>query len=136
MTTTLSHPTTGLVIFSHKELASPDNGAVVLATGFAEYLIKLRVEFGLPMIVNSCCRTEAHNASLKGAHPRSLHLMHNPFHEIDGTAAIDIHVESGMLRGRLVATAWERGWSIGIGKTFTHLDTRFLADLPQKMFVY
>lgn len=90
----LLHPVTGKVLFSRTELASSDTGEMKLATGFDNLLIELRLAFGSPMVVNSCCRTRAHNTKV-GGNPRSLHMMDNPVHPIDGTAAIDISAKSG-----------------------------------------
>ncbi len=134
--TTLLHPATGMVIFSHKELASPDTGEVLLADKFAEELIKLRALFGMPMHVNSCCRTQAHNTSLPGAHPRSLHLMHNSVHDIDGTAAIDVAVGNAAMTRRLLVVAIRLGWSFGLGKSFVHLDRRDFAKMEPGSFGY
>ena len=132
----LAHPETGRTLFSHAELATRDTLEVRLATGFAEELIRLRVLFGRPMHVTSCSRTQAHNREVRG-HPRSLHLMDNPVHDIDGTAAIDVRVDGGSpaVRG-LVVVALRLGWSVGLAKSFVHLDYRALANLPPAAFGY
>jgi len=92
--------------------------------------------FGSPMVVNSCCRSRAYNIKV-GGNPRSLHMMDNPVHPIDGTAAVDISATGGgVIRLALVKAALDLGWSVGIAKTFTHLDRRDLAGLTPAMFTY
>ena len=51
----------GKILFSDKELACRHCGKLVLAPGFAEKLKELRLEFGLPMTLSSCCRCSEHN---------------------------------------------------------------------------
>jgi len=41
--------------------------------GFVNWLGALRQKVGKPFIINSACRTPAHNKAV-GGHPRSLHL--------------------------------------------------------------
>ncbi len=122
----------GKTLFSHAELCST-TGVVQLATGFADRLLALRLAFGRPMTVTSCCRERDQNA-LIGGHPRSLHLMQSA-HGLAGTAAIDVRVPAED-RGPLFILAWDRGWSVGVGLEFLHLDLRCLANLPQRLFGY
>ena len=93
--------------------------------------------FGRPMIVapGGGCRSADYNRLLNPpGHPRSLHLMQSP-HGLAGTAAIDVRVPP-QDRMPLVILACERGWSVGVARSFIHLDCRFLAGLPQRMFGY
>ena len=46
----------GKILFSDKELACRHCGKLILAPGFDEKLKELRLEFGLPMTLSSCCR--------------------------------------------------------------------------------
>lgn len=124
-----------VLLFSHVELACPATGIVRLADGFAVHLVDLRVAFGQPMRVNSCCRSEVHNKAI-GGHPHSLHVFDHPHHPINGTAAIDIATPDGPARARLARLAWLRGWSVGRGHGFLHLDCRHLAGLAQARFSY
>ena len=80
----------GAILFSYAELACKATGVVQLAAGWADALKSLRLAFGRPMIVTSCCRSIEHNVRI-GGHPRSLHLMQSA-HGLDGTAAIDVRV--------------------------------------------
>lgn len=122
-------------LFSHEELQCPATKVVKLADGFTFALRDLRVAWGRPMKVNSCCRSEAHNKAI-GGHPKSLHVYDFPVHPINGTAAIDIATPDNLARTNLHLLAWSMGWSIGHGRNFLHLDRRDLAGLPQRMFGY
>jgi hypothetical protein len=118
----IEHPTTKQVLFSRGELAS-DDGTVRLAPGFQAALRDLRLDFGRPMRVNSCCRTPEHNKRVGGA-SSSFHLTEgNPLCE-GGTCAIDIAVPDGGYRHKLMTVALAAGWSVGNYKTFIHLDRR------------
>ena len=129
----------GRVLFSAEELASPDTGVVRLHPGFAEALRELRLAYGKAMIVNSCCRTAAHNDQV-GGHPRSLHVYDSPHHAARGqagTLAIDVRYGNGGEGWQLVAAAQRLGWSIGVAKTFVHLDRRDLIGLgAPALFTY
>lgn len=126
--------------FTDAELACPSSGKVILAPGFRGALNDLRHEFGEPMKVNSACRSPEHNAKI-GGNLRSLHMIGNPGYVFNGraldTCAVDIHTPDGAYRARLIRMALLRGWSVGVAKTFTHLDlrTRF-TTLPQQVFTY
>ena len=126
----------GAVLFAHDELASPDTGKVGLAAGFAGRLKDLRQAFGEPMVVTSACRSRVYNEQI-GGHPRSLHVYDQPHHDVSGCAAIDVLTTDSTYRARLVATALDFGWSVGIGDGFVHLDRRDLGDVgPQVLFTY
>lgn len=135
-----------MTYFDPSELQCPKAEIVVLAPGFAPALAALRHDFGRPMRVNSCCRSADHNRAI-GGHPRSLHLLRNPYwtyppgHDCAGspveTCAIDIAVPDGPYRGALIAAAWNAGFSVGVARTFVHLDARSLVlGLPQTSFLY
>lgn len=121
--------------FSDAELACPSTGKVILADGFRAALNDLRHEFGEPMTVNSACRSPEHNAKV-GGNPNSFHMFGNAKWGTD-TCAVDIATPDGSYRARLIRVAMLRGWSVGVAKTFTHLDlrTRYTA-LPQQVFTY
>jgi hypothetical protein len=121
--------------FSHKELACRSTGIVKLADGFLERLIQLREEYNRPMKVNSCCRSASYNRYV-GGHPRSLHVYDYPAHETEGTCAIDIKMHTGFDKGELVNVAWRLGWSVGVHKSFIHLDQRGLIGKTQTLFTY
>ena len=121
------------LLFSHEELESPDTHEVRLADGFALELIRLRVAWGKPMVVNSACRSAAHNTAI-GGHPRSLHIYDVNPHGLNGCAAIDIATPNAPQRAGLRRLAWGMGWPIGLGRGFLHLDRRDLAGLAQRAF--
>lgn len=121
--------------FTHKELACPVTGVVKLAPFFLSDLIKLREEYGKPMTVNSCCRSHDHNMQV-GGHPRSLHVYDIPYHPTGGTCAIDIHMPDGFDKGDLVQLALSKGWSVGVAKTYLHLDRRDYVGLAQTLYTY
>lgn len=135
---TLTSPD-GQVLFSDAELMCRQTSVVLLADGFAEKLVELRIAYGLPMYVTSCCRSRAHNERIVG-HPRSLHICEGS-HGLNGTAAIDIAwPDKPELRFRLLRLAADLGWSFGIKKTkhgaIIHLDRRDLAKLIPTVFAY
>lgn len=133
MNTDLTHD--GTLLFSHDELKCPLTGEVRLDGTFAVELVGLRVEYGLPMIVTSCCRSIVYNRRIKG-HKRSLHIFDEPFHPVTGTCAIDISMTSGLMRRKLVRIAINRGWAIGVGSDFLHLDYRKAARLDPVLYWY
>ena len=125
-----------LPYFKHKELACRATGRVQLADGFAEQLVALRKKWGNPMIVTSCCRSKDHNSKVGGS-PRSFHVYDHPYYNTGGTCAIDISCTNSATRGQLIHLAWQEGWSIGVNKTFIHLDYRTLyTNLKQSLFLY
>lgn len=118
----ISNPANGQVLFTHEELQS-DDGTVRLASGFGNALLDLRMSFGQPMKVNSCCRTLEHNRRVGGS-TRSFHLTEgNPLCS-GGTCAIDIAVPDDSYRYLLMDRAIRSGWSVGVYRTFLHLDLR------------
>lgn len=129
----------GVMLFSHEELACRATGKVKLTKGFAEHLMGLRLAYAMPLIVTSCCRSLEHNGRI-GGHPSSLHIYDIPQRPIDdpldGTAAIDVQTINADVRPLLVSLAIERGWSVGVARGFVHLDRRDLAGLPQRVFGY
>ena len=135
----IRHPSVpGCVLFSHSELACKASGQVILADGFADKLVMLRVAFGQPMIVNSCCRSMEYNDSMiPRGHPRSLHIYDKSYHGLSGCAAIDILLPSLVYAYKLIEAAIrEGGWSFGQKKGMLHLDRRDFAGLPTVSFPY
>jgi hypothetical protein len=124
--------------FSINELRCKGSGLLILAPGFGEELQALRDAFGKPMTINSACRSLLYNKQISG-HPRSLHICDYPPHETGGCCAVDVAtaVRPKEYREELQQLAWDRGWSIGLGNTFLHLDLRIrYTKLPKAMFVY
>ncbi|MDA1333070.1 MAG: D-Ala-D-Ala carboxypeptidase family metallohydrolase [Bacteroidetes bacterium] len=125
----------GTVLFTSSELACKDSGLIKLHTGFADHLRDLRLTIGYPMIVTSCCRSAEHNKAV-GGHSRSLHVYDKPNHGATGTAAIDIKRGNAAFNTVLVQMALKSGWSIGVSKTFIHLDRRTDLGMSQNIFGY
>lgn len=123
------------ILFAPAEIACRETGQVRLHPGFADALAELRMVFGAPMVVTSCCRSAAHNARV-GGHPRSLHVYDRPNHGAQGTLAIDIRIRDAAYAWRLVYAAQRLGWSIGLARSFVHLDRRDLVGLPRAAFGY
>lgn len=124
-----------VILFSRAELADRASGHGRLAPGFGEKLAMLRMVFGRPMRVNSCCRDAARNRAI-GGHPRSLHVWDANAHGLDGAAAVDIATPDGAYALGLTLTALDLGWSVGVAKGFIHLDRRDLAGLNPAVFGY
>jgi hypothetical protein len=129
--------------FSQSELACKGNGILILAPGFAQALQGLRDalhrETGRGMVLNSACRSKAHNVAVNG-HPRSLHVGDFPHWPTGGCCAVDVRAIAGRdddYRKILDSLAWERGWSVGNHTQFLHLDLRTeYAGFEQKRFNY
>lgn len=115
----------GRALFTHDELACRKTKTGILAPGFAEALLELRLTCARPMIVTSCCRSAEHNRAV-GGHPRSMHVYDRPYHPTGGACAIDIAMTDGTFAHQLIKTASALGWSIGINfdRHFIHLDRR------------
>ncbi len=135
MTTNITRIDGPLILFNHEELQCPETKEVVLHPGFGEALAKLRQTFGHSMKVNSCCRSAAHNEGI-GGHIRSLHVYDKPNHQALGTLAIDIRRQDGLYGYQLVKLATELGWSVGVAKTFIHLDQCNMVGMSPSVFGY
>lgn len=116
--------------FTEDELAAKDTGICQLADGFGDRLDDLREAWGSPLIVNSCCRTKAHNAAIGGS-PHSLHVYDEPYHPTGGSCACDFRLfptEEKNEKFKQLATSL--GFSIGDERGCIHVDdrTRVLGD--------
>lgn len=119
--------------FTDEELASNDNGVVLLDIFFAKALLLYREALDLPLIVNSCCRSINHNTAVGGA-SSSYHLYEGVPDGRSGTMAIDLSCNNSSIRARMVSTALNLGWSVGVYKTFIHIDRRVDLGKPQILF--
>ncbi len=129
-----------LEYFSEEELQCPSAKIVKLADGFGEKLDEIRDSLGRPMTLTSACRTSAHIDSLleRGypASKNSFHLIDNPKYGTD-TCAVDIAVPDSEYRKELILVALAEGWTVGVAKSFIHIDRRSdYTDLPQVVYVY
>jgi uncharacterized protein YcbK (DUF882 family) len=113
--------------FTAEELQCPTSKQVILEPGFIDDLEELRVAYGKGMAVTSGCRSTAHNDWLQSrgypASENSFHLINNPKYGTD-CCAVDVARPAGPDLRKLLAAALERGWSVGLAKTFVHLDMR------------
>lgn len=125
------------IYFTDKELACKGTGTTWLAKGFGDKLDELRHAYGKPMRVNSACRSMKHNAAI-GGHPNSAHIYDHPDRDFRGSYAVDIHCVDSGARAALVDIAMDKGWSVGINKTFVHLDRRsdYFPNLKPALFLY
>ena len=102
--------------FTEDELKCPTTGQFKLQDGFGDALDALREEFNQSMIITSGCRTDEHNEWLQG---RGYPASSNSFHLIDNKVALN------------------RNFSVGIAKTFIHIDLRTAyTNLPQVVYSY
>lgn len=120
--------------FSVKELACKGTGDVILHPGFLADLITLRESYGMPMFVTSGCRSIQHNKAVGGA-ANSLHLTENERFGCN-TLAVDIKRPPGQHLHQLIQKATDLGWTVGIAKTFIHLDRRIVLDFAPVIYTY
>ena len=121
--------------FTWDEIASPGHLELGVQDGFLDRLEALRVAYGHPMVVTSGARTREHNKRVGGA-AASMHLIDNPKYQCD-CLAVDVHMLDASLRRRFVEIALANRWSVGVGKSFVHVDARAdLLQLPQVMWGY
>ena len=126
--------------FTEEELQCPSGKVVKLAEGFGEKLDQLRDMLDRPMSLTSACRTTAHiNWLLERGYPasaNSFHLIDNSKYGTD-TCAVDVGVPDSQYRMELMKLALEEGWTVGVAKSFVHIDRRSdYTDLPQIVYVY
>jgi hypothetical protein len=130
--------------FIADELACPTAKIIQYEPIYLCRLTTLRVMVDHSMPVNSGGRTPSYNKLLEGAHVRSLHQTINPVHKNYRTGqALKACANDISTRGwsnakikNFVAKAELLGFSVGIAKSFIHIDGRDLAGLPQHRFYY
>jgi hypothetical protein len=130
--------------FKAHELACPKTALIQMEPIFLARLVCLLYELDHGLTLNSACRTPSYNATLEGAHKHSLHQTLNPKHknrftdQALMTCAVDIKTRgwSDTKIKNLVNKAEKLGFSVGIAKTFIHLDSRDVAGLPPHRFYY
>ena len=122
--------------FTDEELRSPDTLEYVLARGFAERLDTLRELYGKPMVITSAARSKEYNKSI-GGHPKSLHVYDEPYHPTGGCAAVDVSIRDSADRYNFIQCAQRMKFSVGINKTFIHIDDRSrLLGFAPRAFLY
>ena len=77
-------------------------------------LDQLRERVEEPLHITSSFRSEEYNKSIGGA-TRSMHLKGN---------AVDLACSNGTLRSKIVYNALSLGMSVGVAKSFVHVDNR------------
>lgn len=123
----------GRTYFSETELKCKNSGKLILADGFAEKLLELRLKWDKPMVITSACRSVEHNAAVGGA-ANSQHICDD---SRGGCMAVDIVSLDANERIKLVQLAFELGWSVGISnRGFVHLDMRTLRGEVPVIFGY
>ncbi|MCC5809898.1 MAG: hypothetical protein JJU06_05945 [Ectothiorhodospiraceae bacterium] len=126
----------GRTLFTKDELRCKGSGMLRLAPGFADELKALRVTLNEPMVINSACRSDAHNRAV-GGHPRSLHVCDATYWPTGGCCAIDVRTTDAAYRARIIRLALNMGWSVGLHAAFVHLDRRSdYTSLEQSVFPY
>lgn len=112
--------------FTKADLASPDDASsgsyaadrFLWMLNELQQLVSQRAKTDL--IINSACRTAAHNSKVGGA-SRSKHLTTTT----GGCMAADIHCTDNSYRDVLIHAALEVGFKgFGLANTFIHLDAR------------
>jgi len=126
--------------FTEEELQCPLGKIVKLAEGFGQQLDELRSLFDRPMTLTSACRTTTHiNWLLSRGYPaskNSFHLIDNPKYGTD-TCAVDVSTPDGIYRKELIEVALSEGWTVGVAKSFLHIDRRSdYTELPQIVYTY
>ena len=126
----------GVKLFSFNELACRSSGIYSFHGDFTDKVIELRLKFNKSMSVTSASRSFEHNTKI-GGHPRSLHIYDKPVRENQkGSLAIDVKSQGAGYNLELIKCAVDLGWSVGVAKTFIHLDRRDMVGLQQGIFGY
>lgn len=113
----------GNILFSEQELRCKESGGIKFANGFEDALRTLRLNLNQPMKVLSCCRSQSYNQKVGGVR-KSFHIYDESPWGIKGACAIDIATTSDTYKQTLLNIAKNLNWSIGIYKSFLHLDRR------------
>ena len=117
--------------FRPVEMMCPTSGQARFQPGFLALLESLRVLCDVPFQINSACRSNEHNEWLLSrgypASPNSWHLMGKQLGDgsRSDTIAVDVACTDSHLRHIIVQVALDRGWTVGVAKTFLHLDARY-----------
>tara|TARA_R110000782_G_C14819205_1_gene413807 strand:+ start:18235 stop:18639 length:405 start_codon:yes stop_codon:yes gene_type:complete len=113
--------------FTEEELACPTTGNLILQEGFIEDLEELRVAYAKPMVINSGCRSYAHNEKLLQdglpAAKSSLHLIGNRKYATN-TLAVDLAKPNIFDQARFIEIALRLAWTVRVANTFIHVDQR------------
>ena len=128
--------TTSSEHFSQKELSCPCCGVIYYDSRAVHRLERLRSIMWSPITVTSGCRCHNHNKAIRG-HSNSMHLTFKKNKKV-GALGFDIRIRNTneKWRNKLIREALALGFSIGINKSFIHLDLRILDGYRQQIFYY
>jgi uncharacterized protein YcbK (DUF882 family) len=101
--------------FSYDDFSCQETGENFMEDEFIKKLDDLREACGWPFIVTSGYRDASHSAEINKPNGGGYHTK--------GVAA-DIAVSSGKQKHDIVRHATAMGLSVGIAKTFVHVDSR------------
>jgi len=126
--------------FTEAEFEDTMTGELELQPGFIDHLDILREKYGKPMVVTHGCRSDEKLEWLLrrgyAASKDSFHLMDNKKYKTK-TCALDIARPNAKDLHDLIRWAIYFGWTIGIAKTFIHLDLRSkYTKLPAIIYTY
>jgi len=126
--------------FSFDEFVDDFTGHVIVASGFIDEADMLRGEYGHPLIVTDGCRSDEKIDWLirrgYAASRNSFHLMLNEKYQCS-TCAMDVARPPGPLLRGLIQHALALEWTVGLGKTFVHLDRRAkYSNMPATFYSY
>ena len=107
------------ILFSEAELRCKGSGMLLLAPRFEEKLKDLRLAWNRPMALTSACRSTAHNKA-EGGKPNSYHICDSG----RGCCAVDVRIREAPERAQFIALALNAGWSVGVHRSFIHIDRR------------
>ena len=110
------------------------NGKVVFDKMDADFLIdldNLRECVEEPLIINSSYRSKEYNEKVQKKANKNYIPYSSKSQHLTGNA-VDIHCVNGKLRAKIVEYALGLCLSVGVSKTFIHIDNR----LNQILFTY
>ncbi len=118
--------------FTEDELKCKGTGVCKLAKDFGIELDYIRKKWGKPLTLTSACRSPEHNEAVSGREG-SFHLTENPKYNTGGCCAVDIFWERWKKEDKdeFVTLALDLDWSVGLAKTFVHIDRR--VDYTEKL---
>ena len=99
--------------------------------GFLDALNNLREKLGHALHINSACRCLEHNAAV-GGKGKSFHIINaKEITGMTGACAVDVSILgwANKKRDAFLKIVREDGWSVGVAKTFIHIDRRI--DYPE-----
>lgn len=121
----------GRTYFSRAELECKGSKKLILADGFPEALLALRLVWARPIKVTSVCRSTAHNRAVGGS-PNSFHICDTG----RGCCAADILMPDLEDRASFTSLALSLDWTVAHHRSFIHIDRRADHGAKRIMFLY